>query len=48
MYNDQMKYDLEERVEKFGEAVIDFVKALPKNELPRSLLRGSSLRFGIL
>lgn len=33
-----MKYDLEERVEKFGEAVIDFVKALPKNELTRPLI----------
>jgi len=33
-----MKYELEERVEKFGESIIDFVKALPKNEITRPLI----------
>lgn len=34
-----MKYDLEERVAKFGEAVIDFVKTLEKNTINDVLVR---------
>lgn len=33
-----MKYDLEERVERFGESIIDFVKTLPKTEITRPLV----------
>ncbi|MBI4050269.1 MAG: four helix bundle protein, partial [Candidatus Doudnabacteria bacterium] len=32
------KYDLEERTAKFGEAIIDFVKKIPKDEITRSLI----------
>lgn len=33
-----MKYDLEERVAKFGEDIIDFAKSLSKNEITRPLI----------
>ena len=33
-----MKYDLEERVAKFGEDIIDFSKSVPKNEITKSLI----------
>jgi len=33
-----MNYDLEERCAKFGEKVIDFVKALERNEINKSLI----------
>ncbi len=33
-----MKYDLEERVSKFGERVIDLSKLIPKNEITRPLI----------
>jgi len=33
-----MKYDLEERSSKFGEAVISFLKDLPKNEITIPLI----------
>lgn len=33
-----MKYDLEERVAKFGENIITFVSGLPKNEINRPLV----------
>jgi len=32
------KYDLEERTALFGEAVLDFVKSLPRNDLARPLV----------
>lgn len=32
------KYDLEERTAKFGEAVIDLCKSLPKNEITRPII----------
>jgi hypothetical protein len=32
-----MKYDLEERTAKFGEAIIDFIKRIEKNEINRPL-----------
>lgn len=33
-----MKYDLEERVAKFGENIIDFAKAVSKNEITKPLI----------
>lgn len=33
-----MKYDLEERTARFGEAIITFVRGLPKNEVNRPLV----------
>ena len=36
--NTQVKYDLEERTAKFGEAMIDFGKSLPFNEITRPLV----------
>jgi four helix bundle protein len=33
-----MKYDLEERVAKFGETIIDFVRRLTKNILAKPLI----------
>lgn len=40
MTNDAVKtkYDLEERTAIFGEAVLDFVKELPRNEITRPLI----------
>jgi four helix bundle protein len=40
MFNEilQRKYDLEERTAKFGEAVIDWVKKLPVNDITRRLI----------
>jgi four helix bundle protein len=32
------KFDLEERSAKFGEAVIDFVKSIPKDEITKPLI----------
>lgn len=32
------KYDLEERTAKFGEAIVDFAKTLPRNEITRPLI----------
>lgn len=32
------KYDLEERTAKFGEAIIDFAKTIPLNEITKSLI----------
>ena len=34
-----MKYDLEERVSKFGEAIIDFVRTINLDEVTRPLIR---------
>ena len=36
--NHTMKYDLEERVAKFGENIIDFAKAVSKNEITKPLI----------
>lgn len=33
-----MKYDLEDRVAKFGENIIDFCKSIVKNEITRPLI----------
>jgi four helix bundle protein len=33
-----MKYDLEERVAKFGEDIIDFAKSVTKNEITKPLV----------
>jgi four helix bundle protein len=36
--NDKKKYDLEERTALFGEAVIEFVKTLPRNPINNPLI----------
>ncbi len=36
--NDKKKYDLEERTAQFGEAIIEFVKTLPKDPINSSLM----------
>ena len=36
--NAQTKYDLEERTAKFGEAIIEFAKAIPDNTINKSLI----------
>ncbi len=36
--NDKKKYDLEERTAQFGEAIIEFVKTLPKNPINSPLI----------
>ena len=33
-----MNYDLEERTAKFGEEIIKFVQAIPRNDINRSLI----------
>ena len=38
MTNEQAKYDLEERTAKFGEAIIEFAKKIPINEITRPLV----------
>ena len=38
MSNAERKYDLEERTAKFGEAVIEFAKKVPKNEITSSII----------
>lgn len=40
-----MKYDLEERVSKFGETVIDFAKLVKKDEITKPLI-GQIVRSG--
>jgi len=34
-----MKYDLEERTAKFGEAIIDFAKKIPVNEITAPIIK---------
>jgi len=36
--NDKKKYDLEERTAQFGEAIIEFVKTLPKDPINSQLI----------
>ncbi len=36
--NDKKKYDLEERTAQFGEAIIEFVKTLPKDPIDSPLI----------
>jgi four helix bundle protein len=36
--SDQMQYDLEERTARFGEAIVDFAKKVPCNQVTRSLI----------
>ena len=36
--NDRKKYDLEERTARFGEAIIEFVKTLPKDPINTPLV----------
>ncbi|MBI4283535.1 MAG: four helix bundle protein [Chloroflexi bacterium] len=38
MTTDKKKYDLEERTARFGEAIIEFVKALPKDPINSPLI----------
>ena len=38
MTNDQLAFDLEKRTAAFGEAVIEFAKQIPINEITRSIV----------
>ena len=45
MSNDKKDYDLEERTARFGEAIIDFIKTLPRNQINSELI-GQIIRSG--
>ena len=45
MSNDKKDYDLEERTARFGEAIIEFIKTLPRNQINSELI-GQIIRSG--